>query len=270
MSCNKSVYIWMLMLVLMSSSCEKVIDINLNDSVSQIVIEGEMTNDPGPYKVTVTQSKNFNENNSFPGRNDAVVVITDRTAQIAETLTNAGSGTYFTEKMRGVPGHTYFLRVTLKDTVYTATSTMPLEKVELTALYSTRSSFDSDNIFMVPIFTDPAGNGNYYRLKQFIRGIQVKGSVVRSDEATDGRTFDTQLYYRTEEEYGNPLINLGDDLVVELQSIDKGVYDFYRTLNTTIDQDASTPANPLTNIKGGALGVFNACQSSKFGSTAKF
>ncbi|MEJ0102288.1 MAG: hypothetical protein WDO19_06950 [Bacteroidota bacterium] len=32
-------------------SCTKVVDINLNDSSPQVVIEGNVTNAPGPYYV---------------------------------------------------------------------------------------------------------------------------------------------------------------------------------------------------------------------------
>lgn len=262
--------LWIALLAFTCTACEKVIDIKLADSTPRIVIEGEITPLAGPYQVRVTESKNFSENNTFPGRADAVVVIKDLTTTNQETLAYTADGFYQTIAMQGVAGHAYQLTVTVGGKTYTATSTIPAVQVKLQRLTTKPFSLDADKIFMVPIFTDPVGKGNNYRIRQWINDIPVKGSYVRNDDATDGRTYDSPAYYDTDEETGNPLIHNGDKITAELQSIDKGVYDYFRTLNTTVDQNSSTPSNPLSNISGGALGVFNACNPSKLSVIAKF
>jgi hypothetical protein len=258
------------LLLLLCSSCEKVINVNLDDSESQIVIEGEITAAKGPYTVRVSESKNFADNNDFPGRSDAVVTIKDLTTGISETLKYSGLGNYQTSVLQGTGGRSYLLTVILSGKTYTATSSMPLRGLRIDKLYASGSSVDNKDVFMVPVFSDPVGKGNYYRLRQWLNGTIIKGSYVRSDEAADGRTFDGELWYSTDPADGNPLIRNGDVMTVELQCIDKGVYDYFRTLETTIAQDASTPSNPLSNISGGAIGVFNACRSNKLTVTAKF
>ncbi len=272
MNSRKSIFLGMsiLLVTLFCSSCEKVVDIKLDSSAVQIVIEGEVSTAKGPYAVTVSESKNVEENNSFTGRTDAIVVINDLTAGISERLSSTGFGKYITSFLVGKPGHTYQMIVTVDNKVYMSTVNMPVKEVKIEGLYVESSSFDSEDIFMVPVFTDPEGKGNYYRLRQWINNTLVKGSFVRSDEATDGRRYNAELYYSTDAKDGNPLIQNGDSLTVELQCIQKEVYDFYRTLNATIAQDVSTPSNPLTNISGGALGVFNACRSHKMSFIAKF
>lgn len=262
--------VYIVLFAVLSSSCEKVINVKLNNSTPVIIIEGQISTDPGPYVVTVIESKNFSENNDFPGRSDAVVVVKDLTAGNQETFSYTSKGAYRSSAIKGVAGHAYLLTVTVGGKVYTATSTIPAVKVKLTSLGTQRFSLDADKIFIVPGFTDPVGKGNYYRLRQWINDVPVKGSFVRNDDATDGRTYDTPIYYDTDDAVGNPLVHNGDKITVELQSIDKPVYDYYRTLNTTVDQNSSSPSNPLTNIAGGALGVFNACNSSKLSATAKF
>ncbi|QNK63696.1 DUF4249 domain-containing protein [Pedobacter sp. PAMC26386] len=262
--------LYLLIFTLLFSACEKVIDVKLDGSATQIVIEGQVTANRGPYRVSIKESKNFEDDNNFPGRNDAVVEIKDLTSGFAETLSNKNSGVYETSAMQGVGGHTYQLTVKLSGKTYTATSTIPLKMVKVDKLYAKRFELDANKIFMVPEYTDPVGKGNYYRIRQWVNNVIIKGSFVRNDDATDGRTYDNQLYYETDAKYGNPLINNGDLMTVELQCIDKGTYDYFRTLNATIDQNTDTPSNPLTNISGGALGVFNACQSSNITSQAKF
>lgn len=270
MNRNKSIFLIAAALTSIFSSCEKVIDIKLNGSVPAIVIEGQMTTVKEPYTVTISESRNFDEDNSFIGRADGVVRIKDLTSGVSETLLNRGGGIYQTSVLQGVLGHSYHLTVTLADKTYEATSTIPAKGIRIDRVYAKHFSLDNDDIYMVPQFKDPAGKGNYYRLRQWVNGILIKGSYVRSDAASDGLTYESQLFYSLDKEDGNPRINLGDKMTAELQSIDKGVYDYYRTLNTTIDQEAATPSNPISNISGGALGVFNACYSNKLTAVAKF
>lgn len=262
--------LWIAILAMVCASCQKVIDVKLDDSTSQIVIQGEITTGAGPYQVSITQSKNFDEDNDFAVRDDAEVTIADLTSGTTETLTNIGSGLYNTFSTQGMAGHAYLMTVVLAGKTYTASSTIPLKAVKLTKLLTEPSAVDATKIYMVPVFTDPVGKGNYYRIRQWVNGVQITGSIVADDQATDGKTYSSLLYYDTSSDSGNPSIKDGDQLLVELQCIDLGAYTYFRTLGSTIAQDAATPANPISNISGGALGVFNACQSSKISGKANF
>lgn len=252
------------------TSCQKVVDVKLNSSAQQYVIEGEITDAAGPYTVTISRTRDFTENNNFEKISGASVIIKDVTANTTDTLRETTAGTYRTVITNGVPGHTYQLSVVVNGKTFTASSVMPMQAVSIDTLYAERSSFGSDDIFMVPVYTDPVGFGNYYRVRQWINGVQVKGSRVRSDEATDGTTYRSQLFYDTDDEAGNPLIHLNDSIRAELQCINKGVYDYFRTLQDATGDNSATPANPLTNITGGALGVFNTCISRTKQSKAVF
>lgn len=245
-------------LVLSFASCQKVINVDLNDSDSRYIISGEITDAPGPYYVTLSRSKNFDENNDFPMVNGAFAIVKDVTNGTIDTLTEESPGRYRTNTTAGIAGHTYELSMVIGEETFTASTTMPLTAVTIDSLYVRRSDFGTDDYFIVPVFTDPAGRGNNYLLRQYVNGRLIKGSVPRNDEATDGRTVEFPLYYDTEEESGNPVINNGDTVTVALLCIDKPVYEFYRTLEQTTDQNSGTPANPISNIKGGAIGVFNA------------
>ncbi|HEY0176864.1 MAG TPA: DUF4249 family protein, partial [Pedobacter sp.] len=182
-------FLSIIVLVCMCSACQKIIPVKLNDSSPQIIIEGEITANRGPYKVLVSQSVNFSAMNSFNGRDDALVSIKDLTSGTVETLKNTGSGVYQTTALTGVGGRSYQLTVVLSGKTYTATSTIPAKAVRLVKLYADKSNLDDNDVYMVPVFTDPVGKGNYYRLRQYVNGIQIKGSYVRSDEVVDGHTY---------------------------------------------------------------------------------
>ena len=64
---KKVFYKWCLFILpLILFACKKVISVNLNDAAPQIVVEGMITNTPGPYQVQITKTVNFDASNSFP------------------------------------------------------------------------------------------------------------------------------------------------------------------------------------------------------------
>lgn len=254
----------------LSTSCQKVIDVDLNNSESSYIISGEITDAEGPYSISITRSKNFDEDNNFPAVTGAVVIVTDVTSGVVDTLDDAGGGLYKTSTIEGTAGHTYELHIYTDGKSFSSVSTMPLQAVSIDTLYMKRSDFGGDDFFMVPVYTDPRGFGNNYLLRQYVNGQVIKGSIARNDEVTDGETSEFPLYYNTDEEEGNLVIKNGDVIKVELLTTDKGVYEFYRTLEETIDQNSGTPANPLSNITGGAIGVFNAARISTKSAIAVF
>ena len=83
---RKYIYILSALLPLMAvQSCQKVIDIDLNSAAPQIVIEGSISDQPGPYTVKITKTVNFSETNIFPAVSGAAVTVSDDAGN-SETL----------------------------------------------------------------------------------------------------------------------------------------------------------------------------------------
>ena len=66
-----------LLLIIFFSSCEKVIDVKVNDADKKYVIEGEITDQQGGCQVLISQTKSFSDNNDFAGISGAKVTIAD-------------------------------------------------------------------------------------------------------------------------------------------------------------------------------------------------
>ena len=71
---------------LLFSSCEEVIELDLNTTEPQIVIEGFITDGEGTYSVLISKTVDFYDPNTFPPQTGAVVHITDDLGN-TETLT---------------------------------------------------------------------------------------------------------------------------------------------------------------------------------------
>jgi hypothetical protein len=230
------------------TSCEKVIDLDLKTSSSQIVIQGNVYDSPGPYTVSVFKSVDFDVPNVYPAVSGARVTISDDAGN-SETLTEKTPGYYFTSSLQGVPGRTYTLTVQAEDKVYTSSSTMP-KGVTIDSLYSKSSPFPGLKQFGFN-FSDPAQEKNFYRLLDFIGHKPRESFTVGSDFGVDGKVVENVLVYRKEK------LKTGDTLTLVLESIDEKVYEYFKTANYS-KRESSSPANPISNISNGALGYFSA------------
>ena len=240
-----------IILSLCFSSCQKVIDLKLNTSSSQIVIQGNIYDQTGPYTVKISKSVNFDESNVYPAVIGAMVVISDNTGN-SDTLTEASSGIYITSVLQGVPGRTYTLTVKTDGQTYTASSTLP-DAVEINSIYMEKSRFGNEEQITID-FTDPANIDNYYRLIEFVNNIQQDQFYASSDKLYQGE----EISYSIMSQDNDNKLETGDKVTIWLECIDKFVYEYFRTAGREGGQSAS-PANPTSNISNGALGYFNAC-----------
>ena len=78
-------------------SCEKVIDIDLDNASKKYVVEGEVSSNPSVAStVKISQTKNFSDDNSFNGVSTAVVTIQEDNGTIYNLQENT-QGIYTTQ-----------------------------------------------------------------------------------------------------------------------------------------------------------------------------
>ncbi|HEX5554237.1 MAG TPA: DUF4249 domain-containing protein [Chitinophagaceae bacterium] len=238
---------------LMATACTKPIHVNLNDASPQLVIEGNVLNTPGPYYVQIHQSVNFSEPNVYPPVSGAVVILSDSTSGLTDRLSEITPGIYATDSLQGIPGHHYRLFISIKGHQYAAASTMPqpvsLDSVTIEHMHD----FGTDLIFAVANFQDPAGVANYYTFLEFINGKRPhKQTFTLDDRLSDGKYIVQQFFTDSSD------IKSGDTVSLQMSSVDKHVYDYFKDLPTGNNGQSASPANPQSNISGGVLGYFSA------------
>ncbi|OIR08267.1 hypothetical protein GALL_94350 [mine drainage metagenome] len=235
------------------TACTKTINVDLNNAPSQLVIEGIVTN-KNSAQVNISKSVTFGSSNDFPTVSGATVKITDNLNNNF-SLIETTPGFYSNSNLIGVPGRTYNLSVTLNGINYTASSTMP-QQVNLDTLLLTKIPYFNKMITVVqPQYTDPAGIANYY---SFIETIEYPNKTfsagfffVWDDRFNDGGISTRPLIV------ADSTISSGDTINVEMRCIDKNVYRYYNSLSN-LQQNSTTPENPVSNITGGCLGYFSA------------
>jgi hypothetical protein len=242
--------------IFLFTSCQKVVSLDLNNAAPQLVIQGEITDRPGPYTITINQSVNFYADNKYPAVSGAVVKISDNLGTL-DSMTETSPGVYSTHFLQGRPGSTYSLSVFTQNTNYSAVSTMPYPVPLDSITLNITSGFGEQRINAIANFQDPPGVKNYYEFVEYINGQPFnKNNFVLNDRLSDGKYISTTL--RTDSAYIQP----GDDVRVSMYSIDENTYTYFYQLRESSGTGAfnatASPANPTTNITGGALGYFSA------------
>lgn len=247
--------------VLVLPACQKVIHLHLKSSDQPYVIEGTITDQPGTCKVLISRTMKFDEDNRFQGISGAEVRLADDAGDTVLLVENA-PGVYEDSLLVGRVGHAYSLQVTVGHERFTASSTMP-RKVQLDSAYIEEEDFFGETTKQLNVmYRDPAGQPNYYKFVEFVNGKQVQRQFVTDDQLTDGKKVISTLRYFDDEKNKNDVsaIKTNDTVRVDMQCIDAAVYKYWYSLESsaTGSSQSASPANPVSNILGGALGIFSA------------
>jgi len=119
------------------------------------------------------------------------------------------------------------LDVTIGDHIFTSTCTMPLPVI-MDSLYVSRGPFGEFKFATIK-YTDPAGIKNGYRFVQYVNGVKEPTIFWESDEFTDGQIVIMQLDASADEKDDPRNIKSGDEVTVEMQTLDEPVFLYWYT-----------------------------------------
>ena len=119
-------YLWVLLsFVLLLSSCEEVIELDLNTADQRFVIEAILTDQANGARIAISKTKSYASENEFNGISGAVVEITDELGRVTRITESTKKGIYTNATLKGVPTKIYQLKVVIEGKTFTANSTMP-------------------------------------------------------------------------------------------------------------------------------------------------
>ncbi|MFM2306705.1 MAG: hypothetical protein RLZZ367_1374 [Bacteroidota bacterium] len=250
---NKLKYALLLVVAtVIATACQEKIDLKLKNGEPQVVIEANLSDQPGPHYVIITKSVRFDDSNNIKGLSGAQVIISDDAGN-SDTLVEAFAGLYATTSIQGVIGRTYHLQATVEGTTYEAYSYInpPVDIDSIIVKEETDFGGETKKNGEIQV-QDPGGVTNYYRVISFLNGDQSSGFDVHRDRLWDGklRTFNVpHSDYKT-----------GDTLTVNLLSITEKAYTYFDQFNQNSGNFGApaAPANPDSYFTPSALGYFSA------------
>jgi hypothetical protein len=279
--------LYYLFILIIFVSCERTIDLKVNDQPSKLVVDARIEDNGTPLVVLSNSLNYFNtispEELQASFVHNANVTITDgsKTVTLKEVNYTDSSGYtfyYYTvdvtnpaQVLIGRLSTTYNLNIVLANSsVYTATTTIPPMRKTCDSLWWKKApdNPDTTRCVLYGLFTDPPGFGDYVRYfvstnnQPFYPGY----TSAFDDQITDGTTYTFQIpksYSRSDsikfndEDFG--FFHRGDSIVFKFCDIDKATYDFWRTWEYAYQSTGnpfSSPIKVIGNISGDALGAF--------------
>ncbi len=274
----------LLMFVTGLTSCEKGVDLKLDQVAPKLVVEATIENDQPPQVILTKSFQYFSAinladlSNSFVRGAEVEISNGQQTHRLKEYRLEPfpGVALYYygidssqlSTAFVGALKTRYTLTIRSGGNVYTAETMIPDTTRRIDSFYwkpAPPALNDTTKVALMFRGTDRPGLGDYIRYftKQNRDPFYPGLNSVFDDQFVDGSSFDVQIERGVprgvELEEGYSYFDRGDTVVFKLCNIDKATFDFWRTMEfsyASIGNPFSSPTRVKSNIQGNALGYF--------------
>ena len=280
-------YFIILFFCLFAASCEKDINIQLDPSMSRLVVDATIENGRPPMVFLSKSLDYFSKidpavlSSSFV--RNAKVRISDGSTEVLlkeDSIKNSnGTKIYFyttsgqSLTFLGKLKSSYSIVIEAEGNVYNAKTTIPETTRKIDSIWWEKVPLakDSNRIKVMIKATDRPGLGDYIRFftkagqQPFLPGF----NSVFDDQVIDGQQYsvpvDKGFDRNTQFSDSTSYFKRGDTVMIKLCNIDRQTYDFWRTSEfnfQSVGNPFSSPIRILSNISNDALGYFGGygCQ----------
>jgi hypothetical protein len=243
--------------LILFTTCEKIVYLDLRTATPKLVINAAIT-EGSPCTVYLTKSQAFNDNSYSKTVAGAEIILTDEdgNSEILGEVKNM-SGLYISS-MLGIANKRYHITVKAEGNTHEAGVVIPNSiPIEETYIYEIKAGKDS---WYSPsfVFHDPVDEVNYYYTILYVNDNFMKSVYLDDDEFRNGLKIHRILFFDKDENNDQDL-KTGDRIRIEMQTLDKGIYTFYKHIFSAA-VDGGT--NPITNFTGDVLGCFKGYNTS--------
>ncbi len=245
-------------------ACEEVIEIDITQAPPQLVIDGVLTNEDTVHRVRISRTGNF-QGNTGEIVSDAIVEVRDNFGNIFNYTHNPEGvdsldGYYYSDQQfAGEISGIYELRVNVDNESYTARDTLrPITTIDSLSIevnpFAQNDPESDGEIYQVLLYADePQETDDFYYFKFYRDSVIVSGNNVF--------VFDDKLLGSSLNGLPSPVLyKEGEFASVEIYSLTREQFVYYTDLGNILNSDGGffspPPANPRSNISGGALGLF--------------
>ena len=266
-------YLLPLLAFILCACTEKVDLRSRSDYHDYLAVEATLTDRAeDPQQIVLTRTISYFHTEAQPMVQGASVKVNDVTFNAKEPGIYTAPEGYACE-----PGVEYKLRIRLPDgDAYEAEAKMPEAGFRMDAidyLFAGGMTMDSDSLWTVGVWGLEKDIDSYYLLTHAVNGnYQPFSMALVSDDKffnhNDVKGFPITALMQSEylrKQYGDcfKYLERGDEITLEIWTLDKGYYDFLLSLtmnSVSIPLFTPQPANVPTNIRGEhVLGYFAVC-----------
>lgn len=253
------------------TSCTETIDIELDETYTRLVIDGQITTDTMAHAIRLSKSASYFSNAEPPAVSGAELLLDDGLQQFILTEIPIGSGRYFTpENYFGQPGNTYTLNINLPEEIgestnYQAQNTLATTDFRLDSIMlEYRNPF---GFWLVMLYAYDPPTTDFYRFDAFRNGEILTDTANRTfildDRLFNGNnTNGSTVMFLYEDE-----VQLGDTILLRMSAISKDYYEFLFELRNESGSGnplfGGPPANITSNLQENGLGFFGTMKTAR-------
>lgn len=234
-------------------SCEKVIDLEVNDTEPKLVIEANYDAIKEEVHVRLTKTVNVFAESDFPTVGGAQIEIIDQNGNVSP-LVDQGNGEYMLQNYAPQYGTDYTMNVTVEGKTYSTSDYLPpvVPIDSLTQEFQEESLFGDAGYIVYTNFTDPQTD-NYYRANRIVNGDSLTslGEQFIFDDGFSNGNNQAVPFFSTRHQ-------VGDTIVVQFISYSENTFDYYSQLFEIAGESgqSAAPANPDPTWAEDVLGHF--------------
>jgi hypothetical protein len=242
-------------------NCEKTVSLDIDQTPELYVIEGLLTDEFKAHQVRIRKTIFFNGEGNGANVSEAEVYVEDDEGQIYPYAEKEAGIYESIEPFAGVAGKTYTLHVEHEGEVFHASDQLknapPIDSLATRLDEEEMADPDDEGRFyeVLVYLSEPQETEDFYLVK-FYRNGEIENEngdfVFVYDDLALGSTLEALPaagYYA-----------IDDMFRIELYSLSQGTFRYYQDLADNIGNDggmfSGQPANVRTNMKGGAIGLF--------------
>lgn len=251
-------YSILLFTTLLTTSCEEVVDIELNNSEPKLVIDAIIKWEKGTtgenQTIKLSLTNDFYTNDILPA-NGAIVTVTNSSDVVFNFVEVPTTGDYVCDNFQPVIGEIYRLEIDYEGAIYTASSTLFATPDIINITQETVPGFgDEDEIQIKFFYQDNGAEENYYLLGVKNPNKQIPEFGVVSDEFFQGNVMFGF--------YGSSETEPGITLELSVQGISKSYHNYMNKLIAIAGSGSGNPfATPPATVRGN---ISNSTNSNNY------
>ncbi|BDD04272.1 DUF4249 family protein [Aureibacter tunicatorum] len=252
--------------------CEEVITLDNEQSKPKMVVEGLVINKKKRHYVQLSLSQGFYDTDNKSYINDAnvkVIEILDNEETVYQYTYFPEENAYFSNRSyMGKFGATYKLMIEHEGNTYFSENKLnQINEIEKLTWKFDQRRYDQRNLLpedqkgyyyqILLTTTEPEETKDYYQFRFY------RNDTIINNNGNNVYVIDDQIISGKLTDFPSPVYYKLDDLArLQISSLTPESYKYYNDLSKVLNNDgglfSSVPANPASNISGGALGLFQA------------
>ncbi|MGE5943822.1 MAG: DUF4249 domain-containing protein [Flavobacteriales bacterium] len=248
-----------LLFCLVFASCEDVVNVNVSEGKTRLVIEASLDWEKGTagnqQTIKLSTSSPYFQTNANNEVTGASVKVTNNNTGVEYVFTDENDGIYTISNFEPVVNHSYTLEIVYNGETYKGSETLMSVPSITNVAQSVEGGFDNELLEVNFYYNDPPDEENFYLTKFIEEGDLFPVLEDLSDEFINGNEINDFWEKEDDENTNEKPFETGDKVSISLYGISKRYYNYIRLLIEQYDSGGDPFSSTAAQIKGNCINI---------------